>query len=145
MWAARLRRTSDLEQHKAPKIFKRQSLVMARGTQKKNSCRSWACMTDFPAMEDTEISKQVATLLQNLNPHRACGPDGIWPRLLKEFARDCTCTDYSFQVLPVLWLSSSWLERCTHHTYLQVRRAIQPWTTGWYLSPVLCASSWLTS
>ena len=33
---------------------------------------------DFPAMEDIEISERgVATLLQYLNPHKACGPDGI--------------------------------------------------------------------
>ena len=33
---------------------------------------------DFPAMENIEISERgVATLLQNLNPHEACGPDGI--------------------------------------------------------------------
>ena len=33
---------------------------------------------DFPTMEDIEISERgVTTLLQNLNPHKACGPDGI--------------------------------------------------------------------
>ena len=44
---------------------------------------------DFSAMEDIEISEQgVTTLLQNLNPHKACGPDGIRPRVLKELARE---------------------------------------------------------
>ena len=62
---------------------------MARGTQKKNSCRRLACVTDFPTMEDIEISERgVTTLLQNLNPYKACGPDGIRPRVLKELARE---------------------------------------------------------
>ena len=44
---------------------------------------------DFPTMEDIEISERgVTTLLQNLNPHKACGPDGIRPRVLKEIARE---------------------------------------------------------
>ena len=44
---------------------------------------------DFPAMENIEISERgVATLLQNLNPHEACGPDGIRPHVLKELARE---------------------------------------------------------
>ena len=52
---------------------------------------------DFPTMEDIEISERgVTTLLQNLNPHKACSPEGIRPHVLKELARDCTCTDCSF-------------------------------------------------
>ena len=44
---------------------------------------------NFPAIEDIEISERgVTTLLQNLNPHKACGPDGIRPRVLKELARE---------------------------------------------------------
>ena len=44
---------------------------------------------DFPTMEDIEISERgVTTLLQNLNPHKACGSDGIWPHVLKELARE---------------------------------------------------------
>jgi hypothetical protein len=36
-------------------------------------------------MTDIEITEQgVATLLKNINPHKACGPDGIRPRVLKE-------------------------------------------------------------
>ena len=43
----------------------------------------------FPTTEEIEISEQgVTTLLQNLNPHKACGPDGIRPHVPKEIARE---------------------------------------------------------
>ena len=47
-------------------------------------------MTDektYPIMDNIEITVSgITKLLQNLNPSKACGPDQIKPRVLKELA-----------------------------------------------------------
>jgi hypothetical protein len=45
----------------------------------------------FKEMPEIIITENgVEKLLQNLNPNKACGPDELAPRLLKELAHDLT-------------------------------------------------------
>jgi hypothetical protein len=46
--------------------------------------------------EITITENGVEKLLQNLNPNKACGPDELAPRLLKELAHDLTPFGLSF-------------------------------------------------
>jgi hypothetical protein len=54
----------------------------------------WGKSTDIPKevfkeMPEITITENgVEKLLQNLNPNKACGPDELTPRLLKEFAHE---------------------------------------------------------
>ena len=48
-------------------------------------------LPDYPSCGDISITEDgVRKLLLNLNPNKACGPDGITPRLLKMVAEELT-------------------------------------------------------
>ena len=48
-------------------------------------------LPDYPSCGDISITEDgVRKLLLNLNPNKACGPDGISPRLLKMVAEELT-------------------------------------------------------
>jgi hypothetical protein len=50
-----------------------------------NSCLPHHTCSSYPDMPDSHISVEgITRLLENLKPHKAAGPDGIRPRVLKE-------------------------------------------------------------
>ena len=74
-------------------------------------CVTQSGFPDIPTCSDINITEEgVRKLLQNLDPNKACGPDGITPRLLKMIAEEITPAlillyrnSYNSGTLPLDW------------------------------------------
>ena len=69
--------------------------------------------TDIPSMPNISISKSgIHQLLTTINEHKASGPDGISPYILKHYADEITPILYVFfnQSLSTNLLPNDWLK-----------------------------------
>ena len=79
------RRTGDFRPHRQANVLN--SHYHSSLSRETEDCDNPSMPTPYPVMQDVNITEGVTRLIKNLKVHKAPGPDGITPRVMKELSK----------------------------------------------------------